>query len=132
MRITITDEEKLVLEPILESLNKRTKPTHTLYSLLTKWEEFVISVERGYRFSIYDYTNDLSVRDILQRIIDQCPLALRHKICSAINTYDEQFKTITIEKSEPIYKLKADPSFWWWYRVPKYPGAELQNDLDMD
>ncbi len=125
-------EEKLVLEPILETLSQKAKQPLTLHSLLSKWKEFVIAVVQGYDDSVYEYTNDLSVRDLLQSIIDNCPLALRQKIYSVINNYDERFKAVTIEKSEPILKSKTNHSYWWWYRVPKYPGAELENDLDFE
>ncbi len=41
----------------------------TLGSLLQDWQRFVTAVERGYDDSIYEYTNDLSVRDRLERVV---------------------------------------------------------------
>ncbi len=42
----------------------------TLGSLLQEWGRVVTAVERGYDDSIYEYTNDLSVRDRLERVVE--------------------------------------------------------------
>ena len=53
-RLELTPEERDELARLLGE--------DSLGSLLRRWSEFVTQVERGYDDSIYEYTNDLSVR----------------------------------------------------------------------
>ena len=54
-------------------MSKPTSPAcsagDTLGALLRGWADLVTRVERGYDDSIYEYTNDLSVRDRLERLV---------------------------------------------------------------
>lgn len=58
------EQEVRELKKALEKWSRRSKKEVTLNGLLNGWAEFVRQVERGYTFSIYDYINDLSVRDV--------------------------------------------------------------------
>ena len=49
----------------------------SLDALLREWRAFVTQVERGYDDSIYEYTNDLSVRDRLERLLAGAGPSLR-------------------------------------------------------
>lgn len=59
----LSQEEETLLEPIVTALSDRARFRITLAYLLDRWVWFVEVVEQGYDDSIYEYTNDLSVRD---------------------------------------------------------------------
>ena len=62
-RLDLTPEEREELARGLAELAARTGREDSLNALLGRWSAFVTTVERGYDDSIYEYTNDLSVRD---------------------------------------------------------------------
>lgn len=47
------------------------KEPPTLESLVADWGKFVTEVEDGYDLTIYDYSNDLSIRDLLEELIQR-------------------------------------------------------------
>ena len=99
----------------------------TLGSLLQKWGRFVTAVERGYDDSIYEYTNDLSVRDRLERVVAGASPGLRAQLERALAPDDDRFETATEEAARP---LGATYTTWWWRRVPLRRAGELADDLD--
>jgi hypothetical protein len=128
-KIHLSREEELLLKPILASMSRKAGHTLTLPLLLERWENFVSEVEEGYDDSIYEYTNDLSVRDLLQVVVDNCPLALRDKLIGALRIWDERFNKATEESKRPVLPDKERSQAWWWFRVPVKRGSELVNDL---
>jgi hypothetical protein len=98
----------------------------TLGSLLQDWRGFVTAVERGYDDSIYEYTNDLSVRDRLERVVAGASPGLRAQLEQALAADDARFETATEEAERP---LGATYTTWWWRRVPRRLAGELADDL---
>ena len=99
----------------------------TLGSLLQEWGHFVTAVERGYDDSIYEYTNDLSVRDRLERIVTGASPGLRAQLEGALAADDGRFEAATEEAARP---LAATYTTWWWRRVPRRRAGELADDLE--
>ena len=93
--------------------------------MLRRWSDFVTAVERGYDDSIYEYTNDLSVRDHLERVVAGAGPGLRAKLDAALAADDRRFTAATEEAARP---LGADSSSWWG-RVPRRRVGELAEDL---
>lgn len=131
-KIHLSREEELVLEPILASISRKAGHTLTLPFLLERWEKFVSDVEGGYHDSIYEYTNDLSVRDPLQVVVDSSPLALHEKLIGELHIWDERFKKATEGSKRAVLPDKEKSQAWWWFRIPIKPGPELKNDLQLD
>jgi hypothetical protein len=98
----------------------------SLGSLLQDWRRFVGAVERGYDDSIYEYTNDLSVRDRLERVVAGASPGLRVQLERALAAADARFKTATEEAARP---LGVTYTTWWWQRVPRRRVGELADDL---
>jgi hypothetical protein len=98
----------------------------SLGSLLQAWQRFVTAVERGYDDSIYEYTNDLSVRDRLERVVAAASPGLRAQLEQALAPDDRRFEAATEEAARP---LGSTYTTWWWQRVPARPGDELAQDL---
>jgi hypothetical protein len=85
-----------------------------LNALLRDWGAFVAAVERGYDDSIYEYTNDLSVRDRLAGSDDP-----------RVAELDRRFEAATAEAAAPL----APRDGWWWRRVPRRLVGDLADDL---
>jgi hypothetical protein len=120
VRLALASEERSELEKLLRGAS--------LNQLLGQWAEFVRAVERGYDDSIYEYTNDLSVRDQLEKLISASSSTLAAKLRGAFAPIDERFTKATEPAKRPLSAAHgALPS--WWRRVPKRREGELAEDL---
>jgi hypothetical protein len=97
----------------------------SLGALLGRWSAFVTAVERGYDDSIYEYTNDLSVRDRLDAVVTGASPGLRAKLAAALAEDDRRFEAATEDAARPLGGASA-----WWRRVPVRRGGELADDLE--
>ncbi|HQF62250.1 MAG TPA: hypothetical protein PLT26_07085 [Anaerolineaceae bacterium] len=131
-KIQLSSEEECMLEPILASMSQKANHTLTLPLLMERWKNFVDEVEAGYDDCIYEYTNDLTVRDLLQIVLDNSPLTLRDKLIGALQIWDQRFDAATEISARSVLPDKGKTQAWWWFRVPIRPGAELKNDLQID
>jgi len=102
----------------------------SLGALLRRWSSFVTQVERGYDDSIYEYTNDLSVRDRLERLVARAGPGLRAKLEAALAADDRRFETATEEAARPLGEFGDASPPWWWRRVPVRRVGELAEDLE--
>jgi hypothetical protein len=66
----LSEKDKSALGDILKYLSVRTHRSVSLQQLTADWDRFVSHVEEGYSDSIYEYTNDLSIRDLLEKLIN--------------------------------------------------------------
>jgi hypothetical protein len=121
-----------MLAPVLSSLSRKAGHTLTLPLLLERWKNFVSEVEVGYGDSIYEYTNDLTARDLLQKIVENCPIPLHSKLVEAIQIWDDRFRKVTKESKQSMLPDKGKTQSWWWFRIPANPGEELRSDLELD
>ena len=126
-RLDLTQEEREELARLLAELAARAGREDSLGAMLGRWSAFVTTVERGYEDSIYEYTNDLSVRDRLERVAAGAGPALRAKLARALAADDGRFEAATEEAARP---LGADRATAWWRRVPRRRIGELAEDLD--
>ncbi|HQN44652.1 MAG TPA: hypothetical protein PLA25_10995 [Anaerolineaceae bacterium] len=131
-KIQLSSEEECMLEPILASMSRKANHTLTLPLLMERWKNFVDEVEAGYDDCIYEYTNDLTVRDLLQIVLDNSPLTLRDKLIGALQIWDQRFDAATEISARSVLPDKGKAQAWWWFRVPIRPGAEIKNDLQID
>ena len=98
----------------------------SLGSLIQDWRRLIAAVERGYEDSIYEYTNDLSVRDRLERVIACASSGLRAQLEGVLAAEDKRFEAATEEAARP---LGVAYTGWWWQRVPLRRVGELAQDL---
>jgi hypothetical protein len=97
---------------------------------LKKWKDFVSSIEGGYDDSIYEYTNDLCIRDRLQKMINCFPQPGKNELSILIKDVDDLYINVTLEIKKPILRgWGIIPMGWWWFRIPKKLNEELKNDL---
>ena len=128
-RLDLTEEEREELAHLLAELAARTGREDSLNAMLGRWSAFVTTVERGYDDSIYEYTNDLSVRDRLEGVAAGAGPALRAKLHGALADDDRRFAAATQEADRALGEFAGEaPS--WWRRVPRRRVGELAEDLD--
>jgi hypothetical protein len=127
--LDLTQEEREELARLLAELAARTGREDSLGAMLGRWRAFVTTVERGYEDSIYEYTNDLSVRDRLEGVAAEAGPALRAKLHGALEDGDRRFAAATQEADRALGEF-ADEAPSWWRRVPRRRVGELADDLD--
>jgi hypothetical protein len=128
-RLDLTPEEREELARLLAELAARAGREDSLGALLGRWSAFVTTVERGYDDSIYEYTNDLSVRDRLERVVAGAGPALRGKLHAALAEDDRRFTAATEEAGRALGEFVEEAPAWW-RRVPRRRVGELAEDLD--
>jgi hypothetical protein len=109
-----------------EWARRNAKGHVTVDSVIRAWEYFTVQVARGYPHSIYDYTNELSVRRKIAEV-EAADTALPVHLADRVAASDQRFRDATIELKSPL--RAAAPSEWWWFRRPVRPGEELAQDL---
>lgn len=123
--IGLSREEAESLGPTLKRMSLIAHRPFTIDGLLNAWQAFVSEVEIGYQYSVDEYTNDLSTRNLIQRLIDEAPSSARDKIMAAVETVDHRFDEATVEIETPL----RDWPFHWWRRVPRLLLGSLKLDL---
>jgi hypothetical protein len=121
-RLDLDQDERQELERLL--------PERTLGALLRGWSDLVTGVERGYADSIYEYTNDLSVRDRLEGVVQGAGAGLRVKLEGALAEGDRRFEAATEEGARALGEFGDASPPWWWRRVPRRRVGELADDLE--
>ncbi|HMS54422.1 MAG TPA: hypothetical protein PKA27_03400 [Fimbriimonadaceae bacterium] len=114
-RLDLTDSE-------LKALNDLLAP-QTFDNLVEQWRSFVHSIA-DYRFSIYDYDNDVSVRERIEECARQSDVELRTKILLATLESDLMFLESTQAMNRSHYSSAS-----WHSRLPSNPVGELLLDV---
>ena len=110
---------------------------YKLKKLLNKYQKFIEEIRAGYNFSIYDYINDLSIRDLLEEKVEHLAEEIKNKYLYKLHKLDIAFKRLTNEIKTPLIlteftqtSSKKRTTQWWYYRIPKNLGSELKKDLE--
>jgi hypothetical protein len=87
--------------------------------LLREWERFVGDVETGRDdYTIYEYLNDTTIREILEDLAEDAPRSLQRKLVERLVTLDQRYIAAT--------DLEPEPQRWSrrrafsWYREPHW------------
>ncbi|MEU4471364.1 hypothetical protein [Micromonospora sp. NPDC023888] len=95
--------------------------------LLGQWAQFVEFCEEGYDDNLDEYNNDLTVRDLIERVLNGPALAGIPELgwmWAEVTEADERFRALL--GSEPLPFEVPRP--WWRARLPRYAGAEMVAD----
>lgn len=122
---SLSPDEARIVESLLAPFSLRAKRQLALDSLLQSWNRFVNQVAQGYDDSIYEYTNDLSTRDILENVAQQAPQPLRDRLYGVLHSIDHRF----IDQTISIQRSLGTSHYPWWSRIPKNLSDELRSDL---
>ena len=129
-RIVLDESERISLQPVLERLAQKAGFPIFLERLIDHWVSFIRDVENGYRDSIYEYTNDLATRALLQRIRTDVSPTLQHKLDVVLDDVDRRFILAT-EATDLSLTLNEDAPNWL-NRIPKKLVGELQKDVEAE
>jgi hypothetical protein len=130
-QIRLSADEKLALDQIFSFYQERTKFAFiiTLDYYMKELSKLIADIEKGYPLSIDDYTNDLCVRDIFQKIITACPNNV--DLLEWIKRWDDRFDKATKNVNKPLLPgLEGKKPNWWWFRIPINQGNVLKKWLD--
>ena len=126
----LTEKEERLLAALLpETTRHRTFP-----ELLGRWRRVVEAVETGYRLGIYDYRNDLTIREIIARILDRINAKLRRKVENMLTPLDERFNQASYVADNAVFPgaLARNPDAWWYTRLPRKLVGELKEDSERE
>lgn len=98
-----------------EVLHERTEV------LLDEWRDFVRDCEAGYGWNVYEYHNDLSVRDRLQGCVDEGDADL----AAQVEEIDVRFRALL----QPGVQVGPEDGPWWHRGVLRYAGPDLATEL---
>jgi hypothetical protein len=127
----LSPDEIDIFEDAVDAFNSaRTNlPSFSWDSYVSKWQYFVFEVSRGYPRTIYDYTNDLSARGILQDFLQTVSPNVGHKLADELKSIDEQFMNLTTPAKSSLPGIDKTSAREWLHRVPKQMTGELKDDI---
>ncbi len=96
---------------------------------LGQWDLVIRECEDGYSSSIYEYDNDIGVRDQIQRLLDAPEFqqyAELGEFRREVDNIDARFRAIL----RPVVEVKADSPYWWRRGVLASAGREYADDVE--
>jgi len=88
----------------------------------------IVTIKNGYTLSADDYANDVSIRELLQEILEK--LSSNQELLDFVNDQDKYFQSVTKEIENPLLPgLDKEKAGWWWFRIPQNPGSQMKKDL---
>ena len=112
----MTDEEMAAY------LRENGYPEHIVRAgragLIERWGKFVAEVERGYRFGLEDYRNDLDLRGIIAML----------DLDSEVAEFDRRFEALLIHRDKRVWETSAAAPFWD-FGYPSNADDQLLEDL---
>ena len=112
----MTDEEMAAY------LRENAYPEHLVQGgragLIERWRKFVQEVERGYKFGLEDYRNDLDLRGIIALL----------GLDDQVRDLDQRFEVMLTDRQVRVWETSAgDPP--WDFGFPKNAGPKLMEDI---
>ncbi len=88
-------------------------------NLLESWSAFVLSVEKGYGSTLFEYSKGLEKRDQIGDMLPELPDSVVDKLIPMLRPWDRRFKDATQEVMHPVLGYANTDKGVWWYRVPR-------------
>ena len=126
----VATEDEAALRRVLPKMWARRPPDEVLNMILRSWDALAREVEGKYTDDIYEYTNDLGARDLLEEALSAVSPAAQRELRAAIEPADTRFIENTREVKTPLSPdLRGRGLGWWWYRVPATHGTKILSAL---
>jgi hypothetical protein len=129
--LKLSELQGAAVQSALDRLSARASRHLSLNGLINEWRAFVADVERGYKDSIYEYTNSMGARDVLDELCRSVPEAVREVIEQALRSIDGRYEAATQPSPKPIVSGAGDRSARW-YRIPRVLLEGLRADLESE
>ncbi len=112
----MTDEEMTAY------LRENGYPEHVVRAgragLIERWSKFVAEVERGYRFGLEDYRNDLDLRGIISLL----------GMDAEVSALDRRFEAMLTNRDKRVWESAAADPFWD-FGYPSSTGKQFMEDI---
>jgi len=126
--LTLTDRERV--RETLSRLAGRFNRKLNLHDLIEEWRHFVVAVNQGYRWSLESYNRDVAIRDVLEEVAESLSMSGRQSLMDEIRESDQDFILATWDPDRPFDTFAPQLEIGWWqYRIPRYPGGTLFDEL---
>lgn len=106
---------------------RRRRGPYTPTGILGVWEQLVEVVEAGYEDNVYEYDNDLAIRDLIEQLL-QLPVLAEFSesgwFREGVAALDDRMRSELT--TEPI---RLPGRQWWRSHLPVKAGVELADDL---
>ena len=91
---------------LAEYLRENGYPEHVCRAgragLVERWRNFVAEVERGYRFGLEDYRNDLDLRAVIRLV----------GLDSDVAEADARFESLLTARNRRVWESSGENPFW--------------------
>ncbi|MEU8796161.1 hypothetical protein [Spirillospora sp. NPDC048819] len=106
-----------------------TEPLYGVFACLRMWFFLVLRMEQSWPrtdyYMVYEYLNDLTVRDAIEEYLDAMPVGLKAKIGRVVGRLDERYSAVTVDDGgaelaqywRPL--AEGRECRWWWTRKPQ-------------
>ncbi len=98
------------------------------------WDWFVQKVKTGYNDYIYEYCNDLDIRQEIEQYLEKSTGEFHSFLFELTKEIDQMYIDSTSKVDSPInaynHVLENPLKYFWYYRVPKKITPQLAPDLD--
>jgi len=122
-------EQKKFMQLDAEKLHPSIAPE----SIIDRFAQTIEECSSTYRYGLDDYTNDLTVREIIQDILDAARVGAFDALRALLADLDRRFCAVTIELPEPIFAAalarRDRKKYFFYFRIPHRPGEEMVEDL---
>ena len=89
-----------------------------------------------YDLTLFDWMNDLDLRDIIAGALAVAPEGARNEVRDALDRADHAFRAATVPAARALAVASSagadefDPArHWWYFRYPAHPGDSMRADL---
>ena len=110
---------------LAEYLRENGYPEHVWRAgragLVERWRNFVAEVERGYRFGLEDYRNDLDLRAVIRLV------GLDSEVAEA----DARFESLLTARDRRVWESSGENPFWD-FGYPRNAQGDLLADLQAE
>jgi hypothetical protein len=83
-----------------------------------RWRVLAREVAAGYQYTVDDYINDLSQRELISLLLARGPALLREAVREVVDPIDAEFKSHTVEADHENMINFRQPEMWWYDRLP--------------
>ena len=128
--VSLSKEQAEEAENILAKIasDRRISKKLSLVGLLGKWRDLGSAIERGYEWTIDDYTNDLTTRNFIDAVIERASIPLKSDVEQMLKPLDDDFISNTLPVVGTLPGVGVDKK--WWHRIPKKLVGDLKEDVE--
>ena len=106
-----------------------------LRDIIAEWDGIARGAAR-YDLTIYDWLNDVDLRDIIAGTLAVAPEREQRDVRDAFDRADDLFRSATTETKQSVRgdAVATDDKHdqlrqWWYFRCPTHPGETMRTDL---